>query len=85
MAEYQFADAHCHLDACAGVLLPNALMVTAGTSHETNLKGLRIARESPNVYLCAGISPQEAMKHKDIKIVLVEWEDAIAGEIADSG
>ena len=85
MAEYQFADAHCHLDACAGVLLPHALMVTCGTSHEINLKNLRIAQQNGNVYLCAGISPQEAMKHKDIKIVLGEWEDAIAGQIADSG
>jgi TatD DNase family protein len=60
-------------------------MVTAGTSHETNLKNARIAAQHENVYLCAGISPQEAMKHKDIKIALVEWEDAIAGEISDGG
>ena len=85
MAEYQFADAHCHLDACAGVLLPHALMVTCGTSHETNLKNLRIAQQNENVWLCAGISPQEAMRHKDIKIVLGEWEDAISGPVADSG
>lgn len=85
MAEYQFADAHCHLDSCAGVLLPHALMVTCGVLHETNLRNLHIAQQNANVYLCAGISPQEAMRHKDIKIVLGEWEDAIAGQIADSG
>ena len=85
MGEYQFADAHCHLDSCSGVLLPHALMVTCGVSHETNLKNLRIAQQNENVWLCAGISPQEAMKHKDIKIVLGEWEEAIEGGIADSG
>ncbi len=83
MVEYQFSDAHCHLDSCTGVLLPHVLMITSGTSHETNLKNARIASQNDNVYLCAGISPQEAMRHKDIKIALVEWEDAIAGEIAD--
>lgn len=85
MGEYSFADAHCHLDACAGVLLPHVLMVTSGTSHETNRKNARIAGQNGNVFLCAGISPQEAMKHPDVKIRLVEWEDAIATEMKDSG
>ena len=85
MNEYSFADAHCHLDSCAGVLLPHILMITSGTSHETNLKNLRIAQNNGNVYLCAGISPQEAMKHKEIKIVLQEWEEAIATTMKDSG
>jgi len=85
MADYQFADAHCHLDSCAGVLLPHALMITCGTSHETNLRNLRIAQQNDNVYLCAGISPQEAMKHPDIQIVLQAWEEAITAAIADSG
>ncbi|VVC00243.1 Tat-linked quality control protein TatD [uncultured archaeon] len=85
MADYVFADAHCHLDSCAGVLMPHALLITSGTSHETNLKNLRIAEQNQNVYMCAGISPQEAMKHPDIQIVLQEWEDTIATKIADSG
>ena len=85
MPDFRFADAHCHLESCAGVLLPDILLVTSGYSHDSNLKNARIARERENVFLCAGIAPQEAMKHKDIKIRLVEWEDAIAGEISDSG
>lgn len=85
MNEYSFADAHCHLDSCSGVLLPHVLMITSGTSHETNQKNARIAQQNENVYLCAGISPQEAMKHPDIKIVLQEWEEAIATAIKDSG
>ena len=78
MNEYSFADAHCHLDECSGVLLPHVLMITSGTSHETNLKNMRIAASNDNVYLCAGIAPQEAMKHPDIKIKLMEWEETIA-------
>jgi len=85
MADYQFADAHCHLDSCAGALLPHALYITCGTSHETNLKNLRIVQQNENAYLCAGISPQEAMKHPDIQIVLQAWEEAITTSIADSG
>ena len=85
MNEYSFADAHCHLDSCAGVLLPHVLMVTSGVSHETNLRNLHIAEQNDNVYLCAGISPQEAMKHREIKIVLQEWEETISTEINDSG
>lgn len=32
---------------------------------------------NPNVYLCAGISPQEAMRYPDIKIKLPMWEEKI--------
>ncbi|HIH18653.1 TPA: TatD family hydrolase [Candidatus Micrarchaeota archaeon] len=85
MNEYSFADAHCHLESISGGLLPHILHITSGYSHDSNQKNLRIAKEYSNAYLCAGIAPQEAMKHKDIKILLVEWEDAIAGPIADSG
>ncbi|MCX6772763.1 MAG: TatD family hydrolase [Candidatus Micrarchaeota archaeon] len=85
MNEYSFADAHCHLDSCSGVLLPHVLMITSGTSHETNLKNLHISQQNDNVYLCAGISPQEAMKHKQIKIVIQEWEETISTQIKDSG
>ncbi len=85
MGEYSFADAHCHLESCAGVLLPHILYITSGYSHESNLKNLRVVQQYSNACLCAGISPQEAMKHKDVKILLVEWEDAISGAIADSG
>lgn len=85
MDGYQFADAHCHLDSCAGGLLPHALYITCGTSHETNLKNLRIAQQNENAYLCAGISPQEAMRHRDVKIALPEWEEEISTAIADSG
>lgn len=85
MPTYQFADAHCHLESCAGVLLPHVLLITSGYSHESNLKNARLAKENPNVYLCAGIAPQEAMKHPDVKIRLVEWEEAIATTIADTG
>jgi len=60
-------------------------MVTSGVSHETNLRNLHIAEQNDNVYLCAGISPQEAMKHREIKIVLQEWEETISTEINDSG
>lgn len=85
MPEYLFADAHCHLDSCAG--LPNAaiLHITAGYSHESNLKNARIAQEYPNAYLCAGIAPQEAMRHKDVKIKLVQWEEEISVRISDTG
>ncbi|MCX8197979.1 MAG: TatD family hydrolase [Candidatus Micrarchaeota archaeon] len=85
MAVYSFADAHCHLDSCAGILDPSILHITSGYSHQSNLLNLRIAQEHQNVYLCAGISPQEAMKHKEIKVYLAEWEEAIASKIADSG
>ncbi len=85
MNEYSFADAHCHLESCSGVLLPHILHITSGYSAESNLKNARIVRQYDNAYFCAGIAPQEAMKHKDVKILLVEWEDAISGAIADSG
>ncbi|MFA6489217.1 MAG: TatD family hydrolase [Candidatus Micrarchaeia archaeon] len=85
MPDYRFADAHCHLESCPGILLPDALLITSGYSHDSNMKNARIAARQENTYLCAGISPQEAMKHKDIKIKLVEWEEAIASEIADGG
>jgi len=85
MDGYSFADAHCHLESCAGLPRPDVLHITSGYSHESNLKNLRVAKEYPNAYLCAGIAPQEAMKHKDIKIRLVEWEETISSAIADSG
>lgn len=85
MANYSFADAHCHLESCSGLPRADVLHITSGYSHESNLKNLRIARQHENVFLCAGIAPQEAMKHKDIKILLVEWEEEIASTIADSG
>lgn len=77
MPDYHFADAHCHLESFLEPLPQEALLITSGYSHESNLKNARIAEANPNVYLCAGISPQEAMKHKDVKIRLCEWEDAI--------
>jgi TatD DNase family protein len=85
MAEYHYADAHCHLESCAGLPLDIILHITSGYSHESNQKNARVAGQYSNAYLCAGIAPQEAMKHKDIKIKLVEWEEAIAGKIADAG
>ncbi|MCX8195147.1 MAG: TatD family hydrolase [Candidatus Micrarchaeota archaeon] len=85
MNEYLFADAHCHLESIAGGLLPYILHISAGYSHDSNLKNSRIAAQHSNAYLCAGIAPQEAMKHQDIKIKLVEWEEAIATQIADTG
>ena len=84
MPSYRFADAHCHLESCAGVLLPHVLLITSGHSHESNLKNARLASEHENTYLCAGISPQEAMKYPDIKIRLVEWEEAISTTFADT-
>ncbi len=84
-SQYMFADAHCHLESCAGLLLPHILHITAGYSHESNLKNLRIVSQYENAYMCAGIAPQEAVKHPDIKIKLVEWEEEIATTIADSG
>jgi len=78
MPVYQFADAHCHLDSCSGIVEPHILHITSGYSHESNLKASHVAKEHDNVYLTAGISPQEAMKHPDIKIKLVEWENEIA-------
>ena len=71
MPDYSFADAHCHLESCSGVLLPDVLLITSGYSHDSNLKNARIASQHENIRLCAGISPQEAMKHRDIKIRLV--------------
>jgi TatD DNase family protein len=85
MNEYSFADAHCHLESCAGGLLPHILHITSGYSHESNQKNARIVRQYDNAYLCAGIAPQEAMKHQDIKIKLVEWEEEIAGALSDTG
>jgi len=85
MPVYSFADAHCHLESTPGVLQPDILHITSGYSHDSNLKNARVASQNANAYLCAGIAPQEAMKHKDIKIRLVEWEEAIAGEMAGSG
>jgi TatD DNase family protein len=77
MADYLFADAHCHLSQCSGGVRPDILHVTAGYSAESNEREARMAEQNANVYLCAGIAPQEAMKHKDIKIKLVEWEERI--------
>jgi TatD DNase family protein len=85
MQEFSFADAHCHLDSSPGALRPDGLYITCGYSHEANLKNARIAKSNPNVFLCAGIAPQVAMQHKEIKIVLQEWEEAIAEEIAGTG
>lgn len=85
MEEYAFADAHCHLESCACPIPSDVLIITCGTSHETNLRNAKIASEHPNVYLCAGISPQEAMKHKQVKVALVEWEETIEKGIAQSG
>jgi len=77
MPVYQFADAHCHMDCCPGGALPEILHITSGYSADSNRKNARVASENDNVYLCAGIAPQEAMKHPDIKIYLVEWENEI--------
>jgi len=77
-APWEFADAHCHLESCAGGFLPAILHITCGYSHQANQRNGKIAEENGNVCLCAGIAPQEAMKHPDIKIKLIEWEDAIA-------
>ena len=77
MPEYHFADAHCHLESCQGVLLPHILYITSGYSENSNKKNAKIAQENENVFLCAGIAPQEAMKHKNIKIKLAEWEEEI--------
>lgn len=78
MPIYSFADAHCHADSMAGGFPAHILHITSGYSHESNLKNARIAEGNENIYLCAGIAPQEAMKHKDVKIMLGEWEEAIA-------
>ena len=78
MADFEFADAHCHLEQCSGAILPTILHITCGYSHETNARNAKIAEDNGNVYLCAGIAPQEAMRHKDVKIKLVEWEESIA-------
>lgn len=78
MADYDFADAHCHLESCAGGFLPAILHVTCGYSQQSNERNARIAGENGNVHLCAGIAPQEAMKHPDVKIKLVEWEAQIS-------
>ncbi len=77
-APWEFADAHCHLDSVAGGFLPSILHITCGYSHASNTRNGRIVEENANAYLCAGIAPQEAMKYPDIKIRLIEWEDAIA-------
>ncbi|MCX8197277.1 MAG: TatD family hydrolase [Candidatus Micrarchaeota archaeon] len=85
MAEYRFADAHCHLDSCICLIPADMLIISCGTSHQTNVKNAKLAAAHENVYLCAGISPQEAMKHPNIKIKLAEWEEAIQKEIAGCG
>jgi TatD DNase family protein len=78
MPDYDFADSHCHLESCAGGFSPTILHITSGYSQKSNERNAKIATENANVYLCAGIAPQEAMKHPDIKIKLVEWEEQIA-------
>ncbi|MCX6770951.1 MAG: TatD family hydrolase [Candidatus Micrarchaeota archaeon] len=78
MTEYDFADAHCHLDQCAGGFLPTILHITCGYSQKSNERNAHIASENANAYLCAGIAPQEAMKYPDVKIKLIEWEETIA-------
>ncbi|VVC01704.1 Tat-linked quality control protein TatD [uncultured archaeon] len=78
MPIYSFADAHCHAAAIAGGLPPYILHITAGYSHESNAANARVAEQYENVHLCAGIAPQEAMRHKDVKMMLPEWEDAIS-------
>ena len=78
MADYDFADAHCHLESCAGGFMPTILHITCGYSHASNQRNGKIAEENENAYLCAGIAPQEAMKYPDIKIKLIEWEETIA-------
>lgn len=78
MAEYDYSDSHCHLESCTGGFLPTVLHITSGYSQKSNARNAEIASENENVYLCAGIAPQEAMKHPDVKIKLVEWEEQIA-------
>jgi len=78
MSDYDFADAHCHLESCAGGFMPTILHVTCGYSDKANQRNGKLAEENANVYLCAGIAPQEAMKYPDIKIKLNEWEETIA-------
>ncbi len=78
MEQYLFADAHCHLESCAGLPDPKVLHISCGHSQEANAKNARIAPQYANVYFCAGIAPQEAQKHKDAKILLVGWEEEIA-------
>ncbi|MFA6328839.1 MAG: TatD family hydrolase [Candidatus Micrarchaeia archaeon] len=80
MADYpwEFADAHCHLESCAGGFSPSILHITCGYSDKANQRNAQIASENANVRLCAGIAPQEAMKYPDVKIRLVEWEEKIA-------
>ncbi len=75
---WEFADAHCHLESCAGGFLPTVLHITSGYSQQSNAKNAAIAKDNENVYLCAGIAPQEAMKHPSIKIKLGEWEEELA-------
>ncbi|MFA6214586.1 MAG: TatD family hydrolase [Candidatus Micrarchaeia archaeon] len=75
---WEFADAHCHLDSCAGGFLPTILHITCGYSQKSNARNGQIASDNANAYLCAGIAPQEAMKHPDVKIKLTEWEEEIA-------
>jgi TatD DNase family protein len=75
---WEFADAHCHLESVSGGFSPTILHITCGYSQKSNERNARIAEENANAYLCAGIAPQEAMKYPDIKIKLIEWEDAIA-------
>ena len=78
MPDYDFADAHCHLDSVAGGFLPTILHITCGYSDKANQRNGKIVQENANAYLCAGIAPQEAMKYPDIKIKLNEWEETIA-------
>ncbi|MEM4633646.1 MAG: TatD family hydrolase [Candidatus Anstonellaceae archaeon] len=85
MPFYSFADAHCHLESCLEAPNPSILHITAGYSQESNMKNFRISTEHGNVYFCAGIAPQEAMRHKEIKILLPTWEEEIASRMADSG
>ena len=78
MPAYLFADAHCHLESCTGIVRPDILHITCGYSMGSCRRNSQICLQHENAFLVAGIAPQEAMKHKEVKVKLAEWEDEIS-------
>jgi TatD DNase family protein len=78
MPVYKFCDAHCHLESVAGGFSQDILHITSGYSIDSCRRNAAIAKDNENVFLTAGIAPQEAMNHKEIKVLLSQWEDEIS-------
>jgi TatD DNase family protein len=79
--EFDFADAHCHLDSIIfsydKKINEKILYITSGYSESSNEKNMEISQKYPNVFFTAGISPQEANKYENIEQKIMEWEEEL--------